>query len=111
MNKAERRAASAAYKERPPAWGVYAVRCAATGAAWVGASRHLDTQQNSLWFALRMGGCLNKALQSAWAKEGEGAFSFEVLHRLPADTSELRRGDLLKQHSAAFRTALGAAAI
>jgi hypothetical protein len=111
MDKAARRAASAAYKERPPAWGVYAVRCTATGGVWVGSSRHLDTQQNSLWFGLRMGGCLNKALQSAWAQEGEGAFTFVVLHRLPADTSELRRGDLLKQQSAAFREALGAAAV
>jgi hypothetical protein len=108
MDKAARRAASAAYKERPPAWGVYLVRCSATGAAWVGSSRHLDTQQNSLWFALRLGGCLNKALQSAWTQSGENAFTFEVLHQLPADTSELRRKDLLKQQTAAFRERLGA---
>ena len=71
-------------------------------------SRHLDTQQNSLWFALRMGGCLNKALQAAWVDHGENAFTFEVLHRLPSDTSELRRSDLLKQQTAACRGALGA---
>jgi hypothetical protein len=111
MDKAQRRAASAAYKERPLAWGIYAVRCASSGRQWVGSSRHLDTQQNSLWFALRMGGCLNKALQSEWARVGEGAFTFEELYRLPADTSELRRSDLLKQQAASFRDSLGADAV
>lgn len=55
MDKSARRAAVAAYKERKPEWGVFAVRCLATGQAWVGESRHLDTQQNGLWFALRHG--------------------------------------------------------
>ena len=108
MDKAQRRAASAAYKERPPAWGVYVIRCTTTGRQWVGASRHLDTQQNSFWFALRTGGCLNKALQSAWAESGEAAFVFEELHRLAPDTPDFRRGDLLKQQTAVFRDRLGA---
>ena len=111
MDKAARRAASAAYKERPPAWGVYAIRCAASGRVWVGRSRHLDTQQNSLWFALRMGGCVSKGLQAAWNESGEDAFTFEELARLPADTSVLRRDDLLKQQVASFRESLDAGLI
>jgi hypothetical protein len=111
MDKAERRAVSSAYKERPPAWGVYAVRCTVTGTQWVGMSRHLDTQQNGLWFALRMGSCLNKALQSAWAEAGEEGFVYEVLHQLPADTPSFRRTDLLKQQAQAWRETLGAGAV
>ena len=111
MDKAERRAAIAAYKERPVAWGIYVVRCAVTGEQWVGSSRHLDTQQNGLWFALRMGSCRNTALQNAWTKSGPDAFEFEVVHRLPADTTVLRRDDLLKQQVAIWRETLGAVAL
>jgi hypothetical protein len=111
MDKAERRAASAAYKERPPAWGVYVVRCVNTGERWVGASRHIDTQQNQLWFALRIGGCLNKAIQAVWAKAGPDAFEFEVLYRLPSDTPSFRQVDLLKQQTAIWRESLGAPAV
>jgi hypothetical protein len=111
MDKAGRRAATAAYKERPPAWGVYVVRCTATGVQWVGMSRHLDTQQNSLWFALRMGGHMNRALQEAWAQSGEAAFVYEVLHQLPPDTPNFRRTDLLKQQAQAWREKLTAAAV
>src|SRR5262249_18716115 len=35
MDREDRRAAIAAYKERKPAWGVYAVICTATGEVWV----------------------------------------------------------------------------
>ena len=111
MDKAQRRAASAAYKERLPAWGVFVVRCTASGRQWVGSSRHLDTQQNGLWFALRMGSCLNKGLQAAWTEAGPEAFEYEVLHRLPAETPSFRRADLLKQHAAVWRETLGAAAL
>jgi hypothetical protein len=50
MDRAARKAAVAAYKQRKPAYGVFAVICTATGEAWVGQSRHLDAQQNGLWF-------------------------------------------------------------
>jgi hypothetical protein len=111
MDKAGRRAARAAYKERPLAWGVFAVRCTADDRLWIGSSRHLDTQQNGLWFALRMGSCMNKALQSAWAQAGENAFAFEVLYQMPSDTPGFRRVDLLKQQTGAWREALAAPAI
>jgi hypothetical protein len=108
MDKSARRAAVAAYKERKPEWGVFAVRCLATGQAWVGESRHLDTQQNGLWFALRHGSSPYRALQAAWTAAGEGGFVFEALERLPGDTPAHRRVDLLKARAEAWRAALGA---
>jgi hypothetical protein len=107
MDKADRRAAIAAYKERPPAWGVFAVRCGGAG-PWVGASRHLDTQENSIAFALRIGGYRNRVLQAAWSEAGAEAFHFEVLEQLPADTPAFRRTNLLKERLAAWREQLDA---
>ena len=62
------------YKEKKPTPGVFAVRCIPTNAAWTGLSRNLDTQQNGIWFQLRTGSHVNKALQTAWKKHGEAAF-------------------------------------
>lgn len=56
MTSADRKALINDYKDRETIAGVFAVICSATGRAWVGASRHIDTQQNGLWFALKMGG-------------------------------------------------------
>ena len=111
MNGMDRKAAVAAYKERKTAAGVFAIRCTATGETWVGSSRHLDTQQNSLWFALKQGGHLNRALQAAWNAHGEGAFSFEPLDRLDPDLSPMAQGTALKESTALWRDELKAAAL
>jgi hypothetical protein len=71
------------YKERKQMRGVFAVRCAATGEAWVSAAPNLDTQANGLWFQLRMGNHMNKPLQAAWNAHGESAFAYEILAELP----------------------------
>jgi hypothetical protein len=110
MQRAERRAAIAAYKLRKAAWGVFAVRCTATDAAWVGASRNLEAQQNSLWFSLRHGAHINRTLQAAWDAHGPDAFVFEVLERLPDDLSDLRRPDELKACAAKWRATLNCSA-
>ncbi len=52
MDKSKRRDAVREYKERAPRRGVFAVRCAPTGEAWVSAWPNLDGQQNSTWFGL-----------------------------------------------------------
>ncbi|SMF72361.1 hypothetical protein SAMN06265365_13010 [Tistlia consotensis] len=106
-----RKAAIAAYKERKPAHGVYAVLCTATGEAWVGRSRHLDTQRNGLWFALRQGSSPHRALQAAWTLHGEREFRFEELERLREDFPELNRPDELKKRQALWRARLHAAAL
>jgi hypothetical protein len=96
MQRQDRRAAIAAYKARKVAWGVFAVRCAVTGEAWVGGSRHVETQRSGLWFSLRHGANPNRALQAAWNTHGPGAFDFEIVERIADDLSELRRPDELK---------------
>jgi hypothetical protein len=111
MRGAERKAAIAAYKERAPAYGVFAVICRATGEAWVGRSRHVDTHKNGLWFALRQGGARPPSLQSAFDAHGDGAFSFEELERLRADFPALGIEDELKRRQALWRERLQAHAL
>ena len=77
------------------------------GRTWVSASRHLDTQQNGLWFQLRQGGLPNVALQAKWKEEGEAAFSFEVLE-VVKDENPLLIDSLLKERERHWRTKLRA---
>ena len=108
MQSNSRRSAIAAYKRRPAAFGVYAVICNATGETWVGISRHVDTQQNGLWFALRQGSSSQASLQAAWRLHGEPEFRFEELDRLRDDFPEFGRPDELKKRCALWRARLRA---
>ena len=108
MDRQTRKAAVAAYKERPPAYGVFAVVCNATGQAWVGHSRHVDTRQNGLWFELRQGAGRCASLQAAWTEHGEPEFRFEELDRLRPDYPEIGRTDELKKREALWRHRLRA---
>lgn len=108
MDHHARKAAIAAYKERKPAYGVYAVICSATGETWVGQSRHLDTQQNGLWFALKHGSSPYRSLQAAWSLHGEAEFRFEELERLRDDFPVLTRSDELKRRQALWQARLQA---
>ena len=112
MDKQSRRDAIRDYKERKVSHGVFAVRCAASGEAWVGVTPHVAQMRNRLWFALRQGGHPNPALRAAWTAHGEAAFTFEVLEDL--DTEELGpvgRDSLVKARSAHWREAIGATKI
>jgi hypothetical protein len=108
MDRQARKAAIAEYKERRAAHGVFAVICTATGEAWVGASRHVDTHRNGLWFALNHGGSPHRALQAAWKEHGEGEFRFEELERLRDDFPALSRPDELKRRQALWAARLHA---
>ena len=109
MDKQSRREALRQYKERTPAVGVFAVRCAATGEAWVAGSRNLDQQQNGVWFSFRHGGHPNRAAQAAWNAHGEAAFSFEPLETIEtADLTPLSIDARLKEAEQAWRERLGA---
>ena len=107
----DRKAAVAAYKERKPQVGVFAVRCVATGETWVGESRHVDNHRNGLWFALGAGSCLNRPLQAAFTAHGADAFSYEVLETLDPDLSPMARGTALKEAGALWREELKAQAV
>ena len=109
MDKQSRRQAIRDYKEKKPTPGVYAVRCAAAGEVWVGGSRNLDAQQNSLWFGLKSGGHVNRAMQAAWTAHGEAAFSFEELERIDdEEMTPLGRADAIKARERHWLAALGA---
>jgi hypothetical protein len=111
MERSARKAAIAAYKERKPAYGVFAVLCTATGEAWVGHSRNLDAQQNSLWFGLRLRNSPFRSLQAAWDEHGEGEFRFEELERLREDLPAIGVRDELKRRQSLWTARLEATAI
>jgi hypothetical protein len=111
MKPQDRKAAIATYKERGPAYGVYAVICNATGEAWVGRSRHVDTQQNGLWFSLKLGTSPHMSLQAIWDQHGEGDFRFEELERLREDYPALSRWDELKKRQDIWKARLDASCL
>ena len=82
MDNQSRRALVRDYKERKAVAGVYAVRCVPSGEFWTAGSRNVDAQQNSLWFGLRNGGHINRAMQGAWAVHDEALTPQGVLDRL-----------------------------
>lgn len=82
--------------------------CGATGEAWVGQSRHVDTEQNGLWFGLRVGGTRWPSLQAAWRTYGEAEFRFEELERLREDYPEIGRLNELKKRQALWLARLQA---
>jgi len=111
MKTADRKAVIAAYKERKPSAGIYAVRCAASGEVWVGRAPDLDKIQNRIWFTLRQGNHPEPTLQSALRAHGIEKFSFEVLERAPEEELDFARDAALKKSLERWRKELGATAI
>lgn len=105
---AARKALIADYKDTPTVAGVYAVICAATGQAWVGQTRHIDTRWNGLSFTLKTGSGRDPSLQAAWNAHTPDDFRFEQLDRLPTDLSDLRLKDELKERAARWTARLQA---
>lgn len=107
--KNNRRALVRDYKEREVQAGIYAVRCAPTGAVWVGGAPDVSTRQNGVWFTLRMGGHSCANLQAAWKTHGEAAFAFEVVEVLDDQKLErLGKASLLAERKAHWRATLNA---
>lgn len=112
MNGPNRKALLQAYKERRKQIGVFAVRCQAAGCSWVGVSRNLDSQQNGLWFTLRLGSHPDRALQSCWKGNGEAEFTYEVLEVIEEEgLSAYQLGAALKERRTAWKDELGASAL
>lgn len=107
MNRDTRKAAAAAWKDRKPDAGIYAVTCGAN--AWVGATPTLAAIRNRLWFTLAQGSAPNRAMQAAWTAQGAAAFGFEVLERVEED-NPLARADRLKERAAHWQALRGAQA-
>jgi hypothetical protein len=97
MNRQDRKAAVAAYKERKAEAGIYAVRCAPTGQCWVGAAPDLSTIWNRVSFALRQGVAAPASLQSAWAAHGAESLGFEIVEAVDADDLAYGRDRKLRE--------------
>jgi hypothetical protein len=107
----DRKAVIAAYKERKAIAGVFVVRCAATGEAWVGQAPDLETIQNRIWFTLRQGTHPCRSLQAAWNAHGEAGLTFGECERLEEEESAYVRNAQLKERVQHWRTELKAEAI
>ena len=108
MDKQDRPAASAAYKERKSEGGIFAVRCSATGEAWVGKASDLEKIKNRVWFALGNGSHPARSLQAAWKAHGAEAFGFEALERIDPDEPSYVRDAQMKDALARWKERLGA---
>jgi hypothetical protein len=111
MDRSQRKAALSTYKERKAIAGVYAIRCAATDAQWVGAATDLSTIWTRRTFALRQGIEPNRALQSAWNTHGAESFALKILEEIDLEQLTYGRERALKERIAHWRQVLGAAAI
>jgi hypothetical protein len=107
----DRKAAIAAYKERKTVAGIYVVRCAASGEAWVGQAPNLETIQNRTWFTLRQRSHPCRSLQAAWNTYGEAGLTFGECERLEDEERGYVRSALLKERGAHWRTELKAETI
>lgn len=71
-----------AYKENPPAKGVYQIRNTINGKIFVGSSMNLHGTSNSWKGKLATNWHPCKALQAEWNTSGGDAFVFEILETL-----------------------------
>lgn len=110
MKTEARKAAIAAYKETKSTPGIFALRCTATGAAWVGRAADLATIRNRLTFTLARGAHPDPELQAAWKAHGEAGFTFDPLERIEEDVANVRQR-LLKERAAHWCDTLGATLI
>lgn len=104
----DRKAATAAYKERKTIAGIYVVRCAASAEVWVGQAPNLATIQNRIWFNLRQGSHPCRTLQAAWNAHGEAGLTFAECERLENEESAYVRNALLNERALHWRTVLKA---
>jgi len=107
----DRKAATAAYKERKTIAGIYVVRCTASGEAWVGQAPNLETIQNRIWFSLRQRSHPCRTLQAAWNSYGEAGLTFGECERLEDEESAYVRNALLKERVLHWRAEMKAEAI
>ena len=88
MDKAARREAVRDYKERKVVPGIFKITCAPSAEVWVGSSRNLPTQQNGIWFQLKLGSARSKTMQAAWKLHGAETFAFSVIEQVETENVE-----------------------
>ncbi|MCR4522059.1 MULTISPECIES: GIY-YIG nuclease family protein [Bosea] len=111
MQTADRKAATAAYKERKSVAGIFAFHCEVAGLAWVGRAPDLATIENRLRFTLRHGSHRQRLMQAAWNAHGPEAFRFEALERLEDEDISYVLDRVLKERLAHWQAKLGAEAL
>ncbi|WP_428248013.1 GIY-YIG nuclease family protein [Ferrovibrio sp.] len=111
MDNEQKKAATAAYKERKTAAGIFAITCQPSGQSWVGSAPDLAKIQNRIWFALRHNSHRQPSLQAAWAAHGPDAFRFEALEALEEEELGFVRDRLLKEKRSTWCARLGAEAL
>lgn len=110
-NMIDKKAARREAKERVTQRGIYAMRCTATGQAWIGNSKDLKSAKTGLLFGLRIGGHINRELQNAWNQHGADAFRFEILEEFDPDLPEMTLRDALRDRQKHWRGELSAGAV
>ena len=108
MDPITRKEASRKFKERKPPCGVFAVRCTATGRAWVGSFTNLESMRNRMWFSLGLGTHRDAALQAEWNAHGEGTFQYEILEKFDDELCAIEVNDRLKDRKRHWADRLGA---
>lgn len=112
MDKQERKAAAAAWKERKAPAGIYALRCTASGECWVGRASDLEAMEKRLLFSVRMASTPHRTLLAAARTHGGAAFAFERLELFEdEDAGPELRDALLKKRADVWREELGAQAL
>jgi predicted GIY-YIG superfamily endonuclease len=71
--------------------GIYCIKNKVNGKLYVGSATDINVRFSTHRHALRKGTHANIALQAAWVKYSEEAFSFEVLEIIKAETSLIER--------------------
>ena len=109
MERIDRKAAAAAFKERKAPAGVYALRCGASGQCWVGKASDLESIEKRLMFSVRMASTPHRSLLEAARAHGPDSFGFERLELFEDEDAgpELREA-LLKKRADHWRETLGA---
>jgi len=110
VDKARRKELLQEYQERPPQYGIFAVRNSKTGEVWVGASKNIDFQESGLWVRRRGKLRMIKVGQKSWNKHGEAKFSYSILERITeTDPHVVER--IMPERAAAWRAQLKAGVI
>lgn len=111
MDRMQRKAALAGYRERKVEPGIFAVRCKASGEVWAGRAPDLSTVRNRIFFTLRQGSSPHRLLQAAWNAHGADSFAFEVIEVLDPEELGLGLERELKSRHAGWASRLGATRI
>lgn len=109
MQRNDRKAALAAYKERKVAAGIFALRCPEAGLVWVGQAQDMSAIWNRTGFTLRHGLHASRDLQTAWNERGGQGFVFEELERFDAEALAIGRARILNERLAHWAATLRAA--